>query len=162
MFYNKINNPKIKIYRVIINCSLILAYLNSFNSCTTTGMYIVSPNSVEAGANADIKMIELKDGTSIDCEGKLIWKVREPDSSVVFVIASDSNIKTQDSTGQSATIRSDTRIPEKDVKKITMEITKGNTVLTAVAIGVGILFIVLIIGIGSSGKINAPTFHIPM
>lgn len=162
MFYNKVNNPKIKIYRVMLNCFLIIAYLSSFNSCTTTGMYIVSPDSLEAGANADIKIIELKDGTSIDCEGKLIWKVREPDSSVVFVIASNSNIKTQDSSGQSATIRSDTRIPEKDVKKITMEITKGNTVLTAAAIGVGILFVVMLIVGAGTKSIKVPSIPIRM
>lgn len=55
MFYNKMNSPKIKIYRVIFNCFLIAAYLISFSSCTTTGLYYVSPGALESGSTSEIK-----------------------------------------------------------------------------------------------------------
>ncbi|MBK7446003.1 MAG: hypothetical protein IPJ45_08270 [Ignavibacteria bacterium] len=72
MFYNKINNSKIKIYRVILNCFLVLVYMSSYSGCTTTGLYNVPPGDLKTGSTAEIKKIELKNGTVIDCAGKLV------------------------------------------------------------------------------------------
>lgn len=145
MFYNKMNSPKIKIYRVIFNCFLIAAYLISFSSCTTTGLYYVSPGSLESGSKSEIKTIELKNGTVINCTGKIIKIERESDSSAVFVIASGENVKAQDSAVLNAINQNDIRIPEKDVKKIIMEMTREDHGMTTVALAGGVLLVALII-----------------
>ncbi|MBK7253058.1 MAG: hypothetical protein IPI04_03845 [Ignavibacteria bacterium] len=155
MFYNKINNPKKKIYRVILNCFLILAYLNSFNSCAAPGMYTESPDSFEPGRTSNIKTIELKNGTIIDCTGKIIWIIKESESSVAFVIAADNKIKTQDSSGQNATKLKDTRISQKDVKAVTFD----NTEVDSNVVGFGAVGVLVTLGIiiGLSALMSSAT-----
>ena len=150
MFYNKINNPKIKIYRVILNCFLILAYLSSFNSCAAPGMYTESPDSFEPGRTSNIKMIELKNGTIIDCTGKIIWIIKESESSVAFVIAADNKIKTQDSSGQNPTKLKDTRISQRDVKAVIIDNTEidSNVVIFSAVGGLAVAGIIVLIIIG--------------
>ena len=150
MFYNKINNSKIKIYRVILNCFLILAYLSSFNSCAAPGMYTESPDSFEPGRTSNIKMIELKNGTIIDCTGKIIWIIKESESSVAFVIAADNKIKTQDSSGQNAAKLKDTRISQKDVKAVIIDNTEidSNVVIFSAVGGLAVAGIIVLIIIG--------------
>ncbi|MGB4850885.1 MAG: hypothetical protein WBQ38_01095 [Ignavibacteria bacterium] len=150
MFYNKLNNPNIKIYRVILNCFLILAYLYSYSGCTAPGMYTESPDSFEPGRTSNIKMIELKNGTIIDCTGKIIWIIKESESSVAFVIAADNKIKTQDSSGQNAAKLKDTRISQKDVKAVIIDNTEidSNVVIFSAVGGLAVAGIIVLIIIG--------------
>ena len=159
MFYNKINNPKKKIYRVILNCLLILAYLNSFNSCAAPGMYTQSPDSFEPGRSSNIKTIELKNGTIIDCTGKIIWIIKESESSVAFVIAADNKIQTQDSSGQSATKLKDTRISQKDVKSVTFDNTEVDSNVEGFSLVGGLVTLGIITGIiiGLSALMSSAT-----
>ena len=156
MFYNKINSPKIRIYRVILKCFLIIVYLINFSSCGTPGMYTESPDSLEPGPTSNIKMIELKNGTIIDCTGKIIWIVKESESSVTFVIAADNKIKTQDSSIQNAAKLKDTRISQKDVKSVTFDNTEVDPNVTGFAT-VGVLVtlgLIAVVVIGMSGVIT--------
>lgn len=145
MFYNNINNTKTRIFIVILNCFLILVYLNSMIGCETTGLYNVSPGDLETGSTSEIKKIELKNGTVINCTGKMIKIERESDSTVVFVITSVLNIKSQDSAGRNVINPNDIRIPEKVIKTILVELTKEDDGMTTVAIAGGILLVGVII-----------------
>ncbi len=154
MFYNKINNPKIKIYRVILNCFLIMVYLINFSSCMTTGLYNVSPDSLEPGPTADIKKIELKNGSVIDCSGKLIRIDREPDSSLVYVILSDEPVKAKSGGDQKEVNWSKVRIPEKEIKALTLEKSVSDPAMTGLAVGGGVLMIAIIVLIAAASSMN--------
>ena len=156
MFYNKINNPKIKVYRVILNCFLIIVYMSSYSGCETTGLHYVSPGSLETGPTAEIKKIELKNGTVINCAGKLIKIEREQDSSLVYVIWTDEPVKTKSGGDQNAVNWSEVRIPEKDIRALTMEKSP-----MGMGLGVGIPLIIIaliltIIAVGSSMSFSFP------
>ncbi len=152
MFYNKINNPKKKIYRVILNCFLILAYLISYSSCETTSLYDISPGDLKTGSTAEIKKIELKNGTELDCAGKLVSIEREPDSSLVYVILSDEPVKTKSGGDQKTVNWSKVRIPEKDIRALTLENTGSNSTSTGLAVGGFLVILALIIALIAVGN----------
>ena len=145
MFYNKINSRKIRIYKVILNCFLIIVYLNSFSSCETTGLYNVSPGDLETGSTADIKKIELKNGTVIDCAGKLIKIERDSDSSLVYEIWSDEPVKTKSGGDQKVVNWNKVRIPEKEIRALTMEKSTSDPAMTGLAVGGGLVMAAIII-----------------
>ena len=159
MFYNKINNPKKKIYRVILNCFLILAYLISYSSCETTSLYDISPGDLKTGSTADIKKIELKNGSLIDCEGKLIRIEREPDSSLVYVIRTDEPVKTKSGGDQNAVNWSEVRIPEKDIRALTMEKSESDPTMSHLAVGGGLLILAIIIALIALASSTNNLFH---
>ncbi len=152
MFYNKINNSKIKIYRVILNCFLVLVYMSSYSGCTTTGLYSVPPGDLKTGSTAEIKKIELKNGTVIDCAGKLIRIEREPDSSLVYVILTDEPVNTKSGGDQKAVKSGNVRIPEKDIRALTMENMGSNSTTTGLAVGGFLVILALIIALIAVGN----------
>ena len=152
MFYNKINNSKIKIYRVILNCFLVLVYMSSYSGCTTTGLYSVPPGDLKTGSTAEIKKIELKNGTVIDCAGKLIRIEREADSSLVYVILTDEPVKTTSGGDQKAVKSGNVRIPEKDIRALTLENTGSNSTTTGLAVGGFLVILALIIALIAVGN----------
>ena len=152
MFYNKINNSKIKIYRVILNCFLVLVYMSSYSGCTTTGLYNVPPGDLKTGSTAEIKKIELKNGTVIDCAGKLVSIERETDSSLVYVILTDEPVKTTSGGDQKAVKSGNVRIPEKDIRALTLEKSESDPTMTGVAAGSGILILAAIIALIAVGN----------
>ena len=160
MFYNKINSRKIRIYKVILNCFLILVYLNSFSSCETTGLYNISPGDLKTGSTAEIKKIELKNGTVIDCAGKLISIEREPDSSLVYVILSDEPVKTKSGGDQKSVKSGNVRIPEKEIRALTLEKSESDPTMSHLAVGGGLLILVIIIVLISLASSTNNLFHI--
>ena len=145
MFYNKINSRKIRIYKVILNCFLIIVYLNSFSSCETTGLYNVSPGDLKTGSTAEIKKIELKNGTVLDCAGKLIKIERDSDSSLVYEIWSDEPVKTKSGGDQKVVNWNKVRIPEKEIRALTMEKSTSDPAMTGLAVGGGLVMAAIII-----------------
>lgn len=154
MFYNNINNTITRIFIVILNCFLILVYLNSFIGCETTGLYNVSPGDLETGSTAEIKKIELKNGSVIDCAGKLIRIEREPDSTLVFVMWTDEPVKTKSGGDEKALNWSNVRIHEKEIRALTLEKSEFDPTMTGVA-GGGLLILAIIIAlIAAIGSMN--------
>ena len=159
MFYNKINNPKIKIYRLILNCFLIFAYLNSFNGCETTGLYNVSPGDLKTGSTAEIKKIELKNGTVLDCAGKLIKIERDSDSSLVYEIWTDEPVKTISGQDQKAVYWNKVRITEKEIRALTMEKSESEPTMSHLAVGGGLLILTIIIALIALASSTSNLFH---
>ena len=158
MFYNKINNPKIKIYRVILNCFLILAYLISYSGCETTGLYNVPPGDLKTGPTAEIKKIELKNGTELDCEGIMISIERDQDSSLVYVIRTNEPLKIRSGGDQKTVNWRDVRIPEKDIKALSFEKTVSDPTMTGLAVGGGILILAAIIALIAASAMGPMNF----
>ena len=154
MFYNKINSPKIRIYRVILNCFLILVYLINISSCMTTELYDVSPDSLKSGSTADIKKIELKNGSVIDCSGKLIKIERESDTSLVYVIWSDDPVKTKSGGDQKDVNWSKVKIPEKEIRALSLEKSESDPTMSHLAVGGGLLMLAIIVTLIALANMN--------
>ncbi len=161
MFYNKINNPKKKIYRVILNCFLILAYLISYSGCETTSLYNVPPGDLNTGSTADIIKIVLKNGTELDCEGIMISIERDQDSSLVYVIRTDEPVEIRSGGEQKYGIWRDVRIPEKDIKALSFEKTVSDPTMTGLAVGGGILILAAVIALITFANSMDNMFHLP-
>jgi len=122
--------------------------MSSYSGCTTTGLYSVPPGDLKTGSTAEIKKIELKNGTVIDCAGKLIRIEREPDSTLVYVIQTDEPVKTKSGGDQKAVNSGNVRIPEKDIRALSFEKSVSDPKMTTgLAVGGGILILAAIIAL---------------
>ncbi len=135
-----------------INCAVLYFLLKAamliiFSSCSTTEYYTKPSVSVRTGNTAEIKIIELKNGPAIACDGKLIRVEKGSDSGRVFVIVAN------ELSGK------DTRIEEKDIKNIILEKTESNQTSTIIAIGAGVLVAALIAMIVIANSISSGFNH---
>lgn len=145
MIYKIINSEKIRIQRAILSCLLIITTLITFSGCMTTEMFYISPESVNYGNQGEITKIQLKNGTSIDCENKTIKFERDSNSVgyIVIVTHSADTVKK----GNKLYIQSkEQRITASDILKIHLKKTDVNGGLTALAIVGGLIAVILIIG----------------
>jgi hypothetical protein len=143
MFYKIMNSRKLRFQRVILIYFLIYSYLTTFGSCMTTETSYISPDSLNSKSVKEIRKIELNNGTSIDCEGKIIKIEKESDSTLFFAISTytiGDNYKT-DWTKK--------LISAKDILKIQLEksVVNKDATIGVVIVGGLILAGLIILGI---------------
>ncbi len=144
MFYYIINSRKFRYKRAVIIYLLVISYMVTFNSCMTTKNFSVTPDSLDSASIHEISKIKLKDGTSIDCEDKIIKLKKEADSTLLFDISSytvGDNYQTYWTKKQ---------IAAKDILKIQLEKSEANTDATVVLVIICGAVLALIIAVGSA------------
>lgn len=149
------NSPKhSSIVRVAIICFLIISFIVTINSCSTTEMAYVSRNSLNSGYTGEINKIVLKNGIAINCKGKLI-KFEGGSDSTGFVVLSTAD--TVRSGNNSFSIRwNEQRMANTEIQKIYMEKTESDTtktvlVILGIAAGAALAyFIALVIAINGA------------
>lgn len=110
--------------RTILVYFLIISYLTTFSSCTTTESISVSPDSFKSAYSDKITSLKLKNGTSIDCMNKVIEIIKKSDSTVML------SIYNRISREGSETFRNTQIIPLNDILTLQLEKSETNIPLT--------------------------------
>jgi len=147
MIYKIINSSGNKFKRAALNLFLILSYLTTLSSCMTTHDTWENPETINQANTAEIKKIELNDGTIIDCKDKILKFENAGDSGKYIVIKSCT------AGNDFQTFRTEKRIQEKDIYKFYIEKTEANGSTTLLVIGIAVIVVIaFLIAIGQSFK----------
>ena len=148
MFYKVLNSRKLKNQRALISCILIISFLTTFSSCTTTDTSYISPKKFETGTVGEITSIQLKNKFKIDCSDKFVKFENKSDTAGVIVITSKDTIAVTNMDRDYKIQWNEMRIPVGDVLKIQLENTEISVWKNALwgfgilVIGLGIAFVI--------------------
>ena len=120
MYNIKLKSSDIKKLRAAFHIFLIISYMSAFSSCMTTYDYSVFPDNIRKVNSSEITMIELNNGTIIDCNNTII-KFEKGADSVKYII-----LKSYTVGEKFETYWTEKKIPEEDVYKIYMERSEVN------------------------------------
>ena len=148
MIYRIINSTGNKFIRTALNIFLILSYIATYSGCMTTYNSWEMPGTMNQINFNEIKKIELKDGTMIDCKDKILKFENAGDSGKYIVI------KSYTVGNDFQTFLTEKRIPEKDIYKIYIEKSKvSGSTTTLLVIGIIVIGIIaLLVAFGQSFK----------
>jgi hypothetical protein len=148
MIYKIINSSGNKFQRAVLNIFIILSYLTTFSSCMTTYESWEIPGTMNQTNSNEIKKIELKDGTMIDCKDKILKFENAGDSGKYIVVKSYTVGK------NFQTFWTEKRIPEKDIYKFYIDKSEASgSTTTLLVIGVVVIVvIVFLVALGQSFK----------
>jgi uncharacterized membrane protein len=155
MFNKIITHGKNRLLFRTVTFSLIFSFILTMNGCTTVSTDYISEQDFIKDTDAKIISVEMKDGTKINLEGKLInyYPVYKDLVNVIVYENILKTVKTGDNRFNSIT---ETKVIElKDVIKIKAVESKfnvGSTVLLVLGIIAVIGIIFYIIGLSASKK----------
>lgn len=148
MFYKVLNSRKLRNQRAFICSLLIITYLTTFSSCTTTDTSYISPKKFESGTVGEITNIQLKNKFNVDCKDKLVKIENKSNSAEVIVITSVDTFEVTNMDRDYKTKWNEMRIPGQDILKIQLENTEISVWKNALwgfgilVIGLGIAFMI--------------------
>lgn len=154
MFFKVFNSLSPGFLKVFIKSLMIILYVTTLYSCTTTELFNKTPESLESGYSGKITKIELKNGNFIICKGKIVKFENVSDTTGFIVILSADTVKTVNNRNDIQ--MKELRIAKTDVLKIQLEKTEtdtANTVLLILGIAAGAAlayFAVLVIAINAA------------
>lgn len=148
MLFKTFNSEKYRIYRLAINFILILSYLITLNSCSSSETSKPVKLPIQRVLPEDfsnfIKII-LRNGEVIDCRGTVISTGQAKDSGLIIIVSSIDTVKSAKDGQLKITKKELTRVPAKDILEVYIQKTEYSSGSLTVFLVVGIIVVLIII-----------------
>ena len=136
MLNNIMNSESLRIINSIFIYLLVISYITTLSSCTTTESLIVSPDSLNSSYSDEIANIKLKNGNSINCENKIVEFIKRTDSTAALYLSSRVSRENTES------FRSNQIIPLNDILSVQLDKTETDLPMTILIAGGALIVLV--------------------
>lgn len=148
MLFKTFNSEKYRLYRVVINFILILSYLITLNSSSSSETSKPVKLPIQRVLPEDfsnfIKIIK-RNGEVIDCRGTVISTGQAKDSGLIIIVNSIDTVKSAKEGQLKITKKELTRVPAKDILEVYIQKTEYSSGSLTVFLVVGIIVVLIII-----------------
>jgi hypothetical protein len=130
------NSESLRIINSIFIYLLVISYITTLSSCTTTESLTVSPDSLNSSYSDEIVNIKLKNGNSVNCENKIVEIIKRTDSTVALYISS------RVSRDNTESFRSNQIIPLNDILSVQLDKIEADFPMTILIVGGALIVLV--------------------
>ena len=136
MLNNIMNSESLRIINSIFIYLLVISYITTLSSCTTTESLTVSPDSLNSSYSDEIVNIKLKNGNSVNCENKIVEIIKRTDSTAALYLSSRVSRENTES------FRSNQIIPLNDILSVQLDKTETDLPMTILIAGGALIVLV--------------------